>query len=114
MAPILPGISDKPELLREVVVAAREAGACGVWANTLYLKPGTREHFLDCLATDWPELLPEYDRLYGRRAYLAKTDSAPVREAVRQLAREHGIRDRRRLKLAPPPEPVQLDLLSTS
>jgi DNA repair photolyase len=112
LAPILPGISDKPELLADVVRAAREAGACGVWANTLHLKPGTREHFLDCLARDWPELLPEYDRLYGRRAYLRQSESAPVRDEVRRLAREHGIRDRRRVRLAPPPEPEQLELLS--
>src|SRR5262245_48973414 len=64
MAPILPGISDSPEQLAEVVRAAREAGACGVWGNLLYLKPGTREHFLEALARDWPELLPEYERLY--------------------------------------------------
>src|SRR5438270_6339962 len=111
LAPILPGISDRPELLAEVVRAARDAGACGVWANTLYLKPGTREHFLDCLARDWPELLPEYERLYGRHAYLPRSESAPVRDTVRGLAREHGVRDRRRVRLAPPPEPKQLDLL---
>ncbi len=46
MAPILPGLSDRPELLADVVRAAREAGATGIWANLLYLKPGTREHFL--------------------------------------------------------------------
>ena len=46
MAPILPGLSDRPEQLAEVVKAAREAGAAGIWANVLYLKPGTREHFL--------------------------------------------------------------------
>jgi DNA repair photolyase len=112
LAPILPGISDRPELLAEVVRAARDAGACGVWANTLYLKPGTREHFLDCLARDWPELLPEYERLYGRRAYLPQAESAPVRDTVRRLARDHGIRDRRRVRLEPPPEPEQLELLS--
>jgi hypothetical protein len=81
-----------------------------VWANTLYLKPGTREHFLDCLARDWPELLPEYERLYGRRAYLPRSESEPVRETVRRLTREHGIRDRRRVRLEPPPEPEQLTL----
>ncbi len=55
MAPILPGLSDKPSQLAEVVKAARDAGACGIWANLLYLRPGTREHFLDSLARDWPE-----------------------------------------------------------
>jgi len=111
LAPILPGLSDRPDLLAAVVRAARDAGACGVWANTLHLKPGTREHFLDCLARDWPELLPEYERLYGGRAYLHHAESAPVRDAVRRLGREHGVRDRRRVRLEPPPEPKQLDLL---
>jgi DNA repair photolyase len=110
MAPILPGLSDKPELLAEVVRAAREAGATGVWANLLHLKPGTKEHFLGALERDWPELLPEYERLYGRRAYLAKDDSDPVRAKVRELTRAHGIRDRRRIRLEPPPDPEQLRL----
>ncbi|MDX6455964.1 MAG: hypothetical protein QOD48_2071, partial [Gaiellaceae bacterium] len=35
MAPILPGLTDKPELMADVVRAAREAGATGVWANVL-------------------------------------------------------------------------------
>jgi DNA repair photolyase len=35
MAPILPGISDGPRQLAEVVRAARAAGACGIWANVL-------------------------------------------------------------------------------
>ena len=73
MAPILPGLSDHPSQLARVVEAAREAGACGVWANLLYLRPGTREHFLSCLARDWPELLPEYERLYAGSAYLPQS-----------------------------------------
>ena len=108
MAPILPGLTDRPELLAEVVRAARAAGATGIWSNLLYLKPGTREHFLDALERDWPELLPEYERLYARRAYLPADETKPVREQVRALARSHGIRDRRRVRLEPPPEPEQL------
>jgi DNA repair photolyase len=107
MAPILPGLSDKPELMEEVVRAARAAGACGIWANILYLKPGTKEHYLRALDRDWPELLPEYERLYGRRAY---ADASEVRAQVRELARVHGIRDRRRTPLEPPAEPEQLSL----
>jgi DNA repair photolyase len=110
MAPILPGLSDKPELLRAVVTAAREAGATGVWANLLYLKPGTKEHFLDALERDWPELLPAYERLYGRHAYLTKEDTERVRVQVRELTRVHGIRDRRRVRIEPPPDPEQLEL----
>ncbi|MEN3341637.1 MAG: hypothetical protein V7644_1041 [Actinomycetota bacterium] len=110
LAPILPGLSDRPELLADVVRAARAAGATGVWANLLYLRPGTKEHFLAALERDWPELVPEYRRLYARRAYLAAEETRPVREHVRELARRHGIRDRRAVKLAPPEDPEQLRL----
>ena len=91
MAPILPGLSDKPSQLAEVVKAARDAGACGIWANLLYLRPGTREHFLDSLARDWPEELDRYARLYENgRAYLRAEHTKPIRAAVARLAREHG------------------------
>jgi DNA repair photolyase len=99
MAPILPGISDKPEQLREVVKAAREAGATGVWTNLLFLRPGTREHFLEQLARDWPEQLEHYLELYEGRAYLRSGEAKPLRAAVAALAREYGIADRRRNRL---------------
>lgn len=110
MAPILPGLSDRPEQLAEVVKAVRAAGAVSVWANLLYLRPGTREHFLEALARDWPEELERYEALYADRAYLPRAEVDPVRDQVRRLAREHDVRDRRRTPLAPPPEPVQLSL----
>ena len=110
MAPLLPGISDRPELMEQVVREAREAGACGVWANLLYLRPGTREHFLTALAEDYPEQLRAYERLYAGRAYLRSAETKPVRAQVAELARKHGIRDRRRRRLAPAPEPEQLIL----
>jgi DNA repair photolyase len=111
MAPILPGISDRPEQLAEVVRAAREAGATGIWANVLFLRPGTREHFLESLAEHWPEQLPLYERLYADgRAYLPKAETQPARAEVARLAREHAIRDRRPVRLAPPAEPEQLAL----
>jgi DNA repair photolyase len=110
MAPILPGISDKPELLREVVKAAREAGATGVWANILHLRPGTREHFLEHLAEDWPEEAERYERLYARRAYLGKDVTGPLQATISELKREYRVSDRRRRKLRPPPEPEQLEL----
>jgi DNA repair photolyase len=112
MAPLLPGLSDHPSSLERVIVAAREAGACGIWANLLYLRPGTREHFLDCLAHDWPELLPEYERLYARSSYLPQAEARPAKEDVRRLAKLHGVRDRRTVRLHPPERDEQLSLLS--
>ena len=112
MAPLLPGLSDHPSSLERVIAAAREAGACGIWANLLYLRPGTREHFLECLARDWPELVPHYERLYARGAYLPQADARPAKEEVRRLAKVHGVRDRRTVKLRPPERDEQLSLLS--
>ena len=111
MAPILPGLSDRPEQLAEVVRAAREAGATQIWANLLYLKPGTREHFLEHLAEDWPEELERYRRLYAGRAYLGREEGEPVRERVRVLRQQLGIADRRVMPLEPEPEPEQLTLV---
>jgi DNA repair photolyase len=112
MAPILPGISDSREQLAAVVRAARDAGACGIWASTLHLRPGTREHFLECLERDWPELLPGYERLYDSRAYLPGPEASALRRNVRELVRSSGIRDRRAIRLSPPPTPEQMSLLA--
>ncbi|HEY7848153.1 MAG TPA: radical SAM protein, partial [Candidatus Limnocylindria bacterium] len=103
MAPILPGLSDDPDLLREVVLAARQAGAAFLWWNVLNLRPGTREHFLDRLATDWPEQLDRYQRLYAGRAYLPKAATRPLDGLMAELRSEWVWEPRR--QSAPPPDP---------
>ena len=63
------------------------------------------------LFRSWPEQLPLYERLYARRrAYLGSEERNPLRAEIGALAREYGIRDRRKLRLSPPPEPEQLSL----
>jgi DNA repair photolyase len=110
MAPILPGLSDRPEQLEEVVKEAREAGATSIWANLLYLRPGTREHFLEALARDWPEELERYERLYAGRAYLRGPEAKEPRELVAELRARYRIADRRHVRVEPPPTPEQLAL----
>jgi DNA repair photolyase len=111
IAPILPGISDRPEQLAAVVRAARDAGATNVWCNVLHLQPGTREHFLAGLARHWPALLPRYEALYAR-TYLDSRIANDIRGRVSALRRSYEIADRRLVKLEPPPErqPEQLKL----
>jgi len=110
IAPILPGISDHPEQLAAVVRAARDAGACGIWAGVVHLRPGTREHFLEHLARDWPEERARYETLFARGAYLPAAFTTPITDRVAALKREHEIADRRAIRLAPPPQAEQLEL----
>ena len=112
MAPILPGLSDRPEQLEEVVRAAREAGAGSIWANLLFLRPGTREHFLEALGRDWPEEVARYEELYGDRAYLPSAETKPVKDRVRELARTVRLAPRNRRRTpSPPRENEQLSLV---
>ncbi len=112
MAPILPGISDRPEQLEAVVRAAREAGAVGVWANLLYLRPGTKEHFMECVARHWPDLLPRYQEEYRKCAYLPEEKTRPIQQTVAGLRHANGIADRRPVEIIPAERPRQLELIS--
>src|SRR6195256_4532474 len=112
MAPIIPGLSDRADRLEAVIKAARAAGATGLWAGMLHLKDGTREHFMSVLGKHWPELVPRYEKAYRERAYLPPAFAEPTTKTVARLRAVHGISDRRRVILKPPPEPEQLSLLA--
>ena len=113
MAPVLPGLSDSPAQLEATVAAAAEAGACFIWTNIVYLKPGTREHFFAFLEREYPQLLNRYQELFTG-AYAPAAVKAPVIEAVAHLRNRYRLADRRRWRAEPPPAPeppVQLALL---
>src|SRR5467141_2319263 len=112
MAPIIPGLSDRPDRLEAVVKAARAAGATGLWAGMLHLKDGTREHFMTVLTKHWPELVPRYEQAYRARAYLPSAFGKPTMNAVARLRAVHAVSDRRQIVLKPPPAPEQLSLLN--
>jgi DNA repair photolyase len=106
MAPILPGISDRREQLEEVVREARAAGARSIWANVVYLRPGTREHFLEALAADWPEEVERYEQLFSGRAYVPDTVARPIKELVRNAAQATPMRHRERYGKQQPAQPA--------
>jgi DNA repair photolyase len=109
IAPVLPGLSDRPEHLRAVVRAAREAGARTIWASVVHLRPGVREHFLEALARDWPEHVERYEALFRDRAYLPAAVANVVTEPVR-LARSSSRPLRRREPLEPEQRQLALAL----
>ena len=69
MAPVLPGLSDGAEQLREVVTAIDEAGGRLLGIGPLHLRRGVREHFLDWLAGVDPALHADYLLRYADRSY---------------------------------------------
>jgi DNA repair photolyase len=101
VAPILPGITDRPTQLREVVAAAIDAGATQVSPILLHLRPGIREQYLPWLEEHYPELLPRYLEMY-RRPY------APASARKELGARVAGI-----IRALGGPRPSEQSLAST-
>jgi hypothetical protein len=92
--------------------SARASGATHLWAGMLHLRDGTREHFMNVLGRHWPELVPDYEDAYRNRKYLPPALSeAPMKEVAR-LRAIHSVADRRAVRLQPPPQPIQLPLLT--
>jgi DNA repair photolyase len=89
MAPILPGITDRPEQLREVVRAAIDAGATHVSPIMLHLRPVVREEYMGWLADHYPDLVPRYEAMY-RTAYGPKRDREAIGARVGGLVRDLG------------------------
>jgi DNA repair photolyase len=121
IAPVLPGISDGKEQLREVVSACIDAGATHVSPILLHLRPKVKEVYMEWLAAEYPDLVPRYVQMYPR-SYAPYAERNALRDTVRDITREHprppdvarGRRmSNRRRKPAPPPEPTteQLTLL---
>lgn len=90
LAPVIPGMSDSPAQIEEVVSGAVEAGATFVTPILLHLRPGVRELFLPWLEQVRPDLLPRYRDLYAQGSYGPKQERARIASLVRRLVFRHG------------------------
>jgi len=57
VAPVLPGLSDRPDQLRDVVKACADAGAVSISPIMLHLRPGVREQYMPWIEKERPDLL---------------------------------------------------------
>ncbi|MBA2303513.1 MAG: radical SAM protein [Acidobacteria bacterium] len=64
MAPVVPGFTTQPARLEATIRAIADHGAAFMGANIMYLKGGTRDHFMGFLAAEFPHLVEGYERLY--------------------------------------------------
>jgi DNA repair photolyase len=89
IAPILPGITDHPRQLRDVVEAAIEAGATHASPILLHLRPGVKEEFMPWLEAEFPDLRDRYELMY-RRPYASPQDRKTLADAVAGITRALG------------------------
>lgn len=88
--PILPWLTDSEEALDTLFAALAQAGATGVSAGALYLRPGTREWFMQWLAREYPSLVGRYQRLYGSGSYASKEYRQWLAARVNEAKARHG------------------------
>ena len=91
LAPVLPGLTDGVDDLDAAIGAIAAAGATGVTVIPLHLRPGAREWFMAWLAGAHPELVPRYQQLYARRAYVPAEYRSWLSQRVAPLLARHGL-----------------------
>jgi DNA repair photolyase len=82
IAPLMPGINDAPEQVAKIVELATEAGATSIGGNTLFLRGSVREIFFEWLRSYRPDLVPRYERLYARGAYVPQKERRAIERAA--------------------------------
>ena len=91
LAPVLPGLTDDEASLDAALGAIAAAGATGVTVIPLHLRPGAREWFMAWLRAAHPELVPRYERMYARRAYVSPEYRTWLAQRVAPLLARHGL-----------------------
>lgn len=86
IAPIMPGINDRPDQIAPILEAASEAGADFVTPIALNLRKETRDVFFEWLGTERPDLLMTYEKLYRGRSYLTREDQRRVTAPARRMS----------------------------
>lgn len=93
MNPIVPGVTSHPKQLERAVKAIAAHGAAFVGMNVMYLEGGSREHFMNFLAREFPDLVDGYQQLYARK-YVPQPYRNRVRAILGMLQARYGLSPR--------------------
>ena len=94
MAPVVPGFTTQPARLEATIKAIADHGAAFMGANLMYLKEGTRDHFMRFLSKEFPALVESYNRLYAG-AYARTEYVKAVKGMIDVLQQRYDLRHRR-------------------
>ena len=90
-SPLLPGITDTGPALNRMAELARQARACFLHANPLFLKPCSKETYLAFIREHFPALEPMYRTRYEDSAFVPKAYAERCRELLRAACKKHGL-----------------------
>jgi DNA repair photolyase len=93
-APLLPGITDTGPALNRMAELSRQARACFLHANPLFLKPCSKETYLAFIREHFPALEPMYRTRYEDSAFVPKAYAERCRDLLRAACKKHGIGQR--------------------
>jgi DNA repair photolyase len=90
--PILPGITDKPAMLDELVRSIADVGATHIHAGALHLRHAARQRYLPWIAEEFPELAERYANTYGDRVHAGDTYRDGLHQVMTRLCRRYRVR----------------------
>ena len=83
IAPLQPGINDRPEQVTRIVEMATEAGAAYISGIALHLRGEVRDLWFEWLRAHRPDLVPRYEQLYRRGAYAPPEERRRLAQLVK-------------------------------
>jgi len=92
IAPLIPGVNDSPEQVEPLLELLEEAGADSIGGVALHLRGEVREIWFDWLREHRPDLLPRYEDLYARGAYMKREEATRLSSLVRRGRRASSTR----------------------
>ena len=84
IAPLIPGVNDSPEQVEPLIELLEEAGADSIGGVALHLRGEVREIWFDWLRERRPDLIPRYEGLYARGAYMKREEATGLSSLVRR------------------------------
>lgn len=89
--PVLPGITDSPDMVEELVIAVKGANASYIGATSLRLQSSARDRYLPFIAANFPELARRYQRAYATSHQVNAKYREGLQERFTKVCAKHGV-----------------------
>lgn len=92
LMPILPFITDSPDMMEDVVKEVKEHGGKFVLVGGLTLDNNVKTRYFRLLKEKFPELVPTYEELYGSERI--EEHYKRIGKEIREICKRYGVKNR--------------------